>query len=587
MRLLVVFVIFLQAYVHAGITVTKVERTIDLSSQLVKISSQVTVKNTGDSATNDVLLAIEYEQYKHLSFLEVTNKKDEDTKLKITPSNSQQNGQHFHVSLASSLGKGASATLNVEMVFTHKLEPFPTKIAQSDKQQVVYKGNTYFYSPYDVKEQKTTVKLPSSTIESYSKLKPTSSNDNAITYGPYKDVKPYKTHEMKIHFENNAPFIVVNEMTRWLEISHWGNIAVEETYHMIHQGAQLKNHFSRYDFQRTPTHAAVKSFKTVLPASARDVYYRDEIGNISTSNMLTQDDSVEVELRPRFPLFGGWQTRYYLGYNLPAYQYLYNRGDKYILKMRVVDHVFDDFVVDNLVLKIILPEGAKNINFKAPYQVKEGERQVHKTYLDTTGRTVVVIRKNNLVESHIQDFELHYSFSKSQLLHEPLLCVAAFYILFITVIIIVRLDFSITKDAAKESRMKISSLVEELLSACDRRTAAYVSFDAALDKFKQARDASAFANVSKKLRQDYATLTQTINDICAALVKEDAETGEKLAELKKKDSERKVLLDTLVTLTEKVVAGKIGRPQYLESEQTATAKRNKLGEEIDNLLATL
>lgn len=126
------------------------------------------------------------------------------------------------------------------MVFIHKLEPFPAKIGQSEKQQVVYKGNTYFFSPYEVKEQKTIVKLPSSTIESFSRLKPTSSNDNTVTYGPYKNAKPFKSHEMRVHFENNAPFLTVNEMTRWLEISHWGNIAVEETYHLIHQGAKLK-----------------------------------------------------------------------------------------------------------------------------------------------------------------------------------------------------------------------------------------------------------------------------------------------------------------------------------------------------------
>ena len=85
--------------------------------------------------------------------------------------------------------------------------------------------------------------------------------------------------------------------------------------------------FSRYDYQRTPTHAAIKSFKVALPASARDVYYRDAIGNISTSNLLVQDDVVEVELRPRFPLFGGWKTEYYIGYNVPAYEYLFNHGE--------------------------------------------------------------------------------------------------------------------------------------------------------------------------------------------------------------------------------------------------------------------
>lgn len=38
------------------------------------------------------------------------------------------------------------------------------------------------------------------------------------------------------------------------------------------------------------------------------------------------DDSVELELRPRFPLFGGWKTQYYIGYNVPSYEYLYNKG---------------------------------------------------------------------------------------------------------------------------------------------------------------------------------------------------------------------------------------------------------------------
>lgn len=67
--------------------------------------------------------------------------------------------------------------------------------------------------------------------------------------------------------------------------------------------------------------------QTILPASAQDVYYRDEIGNISTSHLQVLDDSVEVEIRPRFPLFGGWKTHYLIGYNLPSYEYLYTLGE--------------------------------------------------------------------------------------------------------------------------------------------------------------------------------------------------------------------------------------------------------------------
>lgn len=34
-------------------------------------------------------------------------------------------------------------------------------------------------------------------------------------------------------------------------------------------------------------------------------------------------------------------------------------GDQYALKMRLVDHVFDDQVIDQLTVKLILPEGAR------------------------------------------------------------------------------------------------------------------------------------------------------------------------------------------------------------------------------------
>ena len=73
----------------------------------------------------------------------------------------------------------------------------------------------------------------------------------------------------------------------------------------------------------------------MLPASARDVYYRDEIGNISTSALRESEELVEIELRPRFPLYGGWKTKYYIGYNVPSYQYLFNDGKLSSLTLKV------------------------------------------------------------------------------------------------------------------------------------------------------------------------------------------------------------------------------------------------------------
>lgn len=158
-------------------------------------------------------------------------------------------------------------------------------------------------------------------------------------------------------------------------------------------------------------------------------------------------DSVELDLRPRFPLFGGWKTHYTIGYNVPSFEYLFHSGDQFVLKMRVIDHVFDDMVIEKATVKIILPEGSNNIKLIPPYSVSRSSDQVHYTYLDTVGRPVIVFSKENLVENHIADFNLKYTFSKMLMIQEPLLIIGFLYALFVLVIVWTRLDFSITKEA--------------------------------------------------------------------------------------------------------------------------------------------
>lgn len=71
---------------------------------------------------------------------------------------------------------------------------------------------------------------------------------------------------MSVHYENNAPFLTITNLERLIEVSHWGNIAVEETIDLKHCGAALKGPFSRYDYQRETQSgvSSVKSFKVFI-----------------------------------------------------------------------------------------------------------------------------------------------------------------------------------------------------------------------------------------------------------------------------------------------------------------------------------
>ena len=213
----------------------------------------------------------------------------------------------------------------------------------------------------------------------------------------------------------------------------------------------MKGSFSRYEFQRENDNglSAVKSFRTKLPSTAFDIYYRDEIGNISTSDLRLTEKHLIAELRPRFPLFGGWKTQYILGYYVPTQTYLMNLGNQFVLKIPLVDHIFDKSVIDEALVNVILPEGSTNIKLNLPYPVTRESDQVMKTYLDTVGRTVIVLRKNNLVEEHIQNLEIHFTFNKIYMLQEPFLLISGLFCLCLLVIAYMRLDFSLTKGSSE------------------------------------------------------------------------------------------------------------------------------------------
>jgi oligosaccharyltransferase complex subunit alpha (ribophorin I) len=139
---------------------------------------------------------------------------------------------------------------------------------------------------------------------------------------------------------------------RELEVSHWGNIAIEEIYELKHVGAKLKDGFSRLDYmmKRSYDSPSFRNLRAILPIKANNIYYRDQIGNISTSDMKfdESDGSLELQIETRFPLFGGWQTQFYLGYSVPTEVALFNmESGRYKLKFDYFT-VFEDVWIEDI-----------------------------------------------------------------------------------------------------------------------------------------------------------------------------------------------------------------------------------------------
>jgi len=579
--------------VNPDLSVTNLERTLDMSSQLVKTNLRMTFHNAGKSAAKSVHVTVDPAFVGHVTHIAATVGKSDKVYLRVLPvSLKVASGavmDAYKVDLKDAISSKGSLTLEVDMVMDQLLKMYPAELTQRESQLVLYTGNHYAYLPYKVKSQTTKVTLASSNVESYSKVKPYSQNDNTISYGPYANIEPLSVEEMTVHFENNRPFLEITHLERTIELSMWGNIAIEETVDVRHVGAKLKGSFSRLEYQRENSGvSSVKNFKTVLPASAHSVYYRDDIGNISTSALRVLDDSVEVDLRPRFPLFGGWKTHYILGYSVPSYEYLYNKGDNFVLNMRLLDHVFDDMLVDEFTLKIILPEGSEMPKLHTPYPVKREGDSLHFTYLDTKGRPVITIRNvGKMAEKHIQDFQLEFKFAKLSMLREPVLLIVAFFTFFALAILYVRLDFAITKDEGTENKLKVAGYCEKVSGHQEKRMGHYQAFENLLVSLKSSKDVAAFQNASKNVASDHKNETSAINDLSAVLKNLSPEVNDKIGELQKQDKIFREHQMTQSGLIEKLVTGKVGKQQFIDQDGIIVKKKDECLEKMNGILAHL
>jgi len=252
---------------------------------------------------------------------------------------------------------------------------------------------------------------------------------------------------------NNFPFAKFSSMNKELEVSHWGSITVEEIYELHHAGAKLKGGFSRIDYQmsRGGQSPSFKSLVTVLPAQATNIYYRDQIGNISTSDIhVEKDGDLELEIETRFPMFGGWKTQFYIGYSIPTGIALYqDSSDRYNLKLDFYT-AFENVYVEEMELKVVLPEGCSDIVVDVPYKVEQSEAKRF-TYLDSElngGRPVIILKAKNLVEEHDKQVHISYKFSQPRMLVEPLMLVVSYLLFFIACSILGRTSSVVSVPAA-------------------------------------------------------------------------------------------------------------------------------------------
>ncbi|CAN4123122.1 unnamed protein product [Withania somnifera] len=569
-RLYVLFLFFLlvsQWFPPAlsDLVISKLDRKIDLTSQVIRATTTLKVENTGNDLISEVLLPFGYREARHLAFLVATTSegkgktKTSSTSLPTKAVNPEgmPSLTWYSVSLPKELAKGQTLNLEVRTAFTHALQPFPEKITQADIQLLVFQESAYYLSPYAVNVQSLTIKLPETKVESYAKLENTKFYGSEIKYGPYENLPPFSFQHIAVHFASNKPFAVAQELVREIEISHWGNVQITDHYNLVNTGARSTGEFSRLEYQARPHLRGASSFRHLvakLPPRAHSIYYRDEIGNISTSNIWGDSSKTLLEIEPRYPMFGGWRTSFTIGYGLPLKDYLFRAEGKHFLNISF-GCPMDEVVVENLVVKVILPEGSKDISASVPFPVNES-RESKFSHLDMIGRPVVVLEKTNAVPEHNQYFQVYYRFSNLSLLREPMMLISGFFFLFVACIVYMHADLTISKSSpsylAKLQWDEVQTALQQIQSIMNRFLGIHDKLEASLRDLSRIGDVQACKAARKSADSMLKELSKDLKPLLSFLQSSrlSASLYSKVEELVAKENElqeKLILKHTTVT----------------------------------------
>ncbi|KAL1702316.1 Ribophorin I [Schizophyllum commune] len=457
---------------------TAVVRIVDLGGSVTQVTTTYAAKAL--EAADTYTIALTSEDRGHTSWIEAKLKGESAAlELREHAADPESDVHLVDVVLPQRLEAGAALTLVLDTVQTHATWPWPDHAKQLDDQALKYKTGLFVVSPYETHVQRTKLRLASPDVLSYTtpenldaftKDVPVTKSGATITYGPYENIPPSATKDFAestqqsvvVHYKYDYPVYEVTEYTRAAEISHWGaNLNIQDEVTLYNAGPKLKGQFSRLDYQgqayfKRSNPLIIPGLALHLPAGVRDVYYYDQIGNVSTSALRTPPKSASskraanqfslLEMRPRYPILGGWKYSFTLGWDAPlgdSASYDAKTGT-YFVEVPIMLGL-PAAVVDELTVKIVLPEGATDVDYVLPFPAISQASDTHITYLDTTGRPELIFKYKDLTEKHAQAIYVSYKVSTAAHLKKPITVATALLGLFTFAVYARRIDLSIHK----------------------------------------------------------------------------------------------------------------------------------------------
>ncbi|KAJ2614859.1 dolichyl-diphosphooligosaccharide--protein glycosyltransferase subunit 1 [Coemansia sp. RSA 1365] len=458
---------------YLGLVNTNVIRTIDLKT-LPAVNEQVgvVVQNEHDSKVfKSYTVAVPSFKHIHLAHMGVRERKG-GVELEVTQLEKRSGNDTalstpvlYRATLKRALQPGEKISLNIDCVYLNTVVPRPAMVKQSDDQKWEWAEDLLVPSVYPTRKQKTVVNTRG-VITSFAKITEgsgSSKNGKSVTFGPFTAdlTGTLEGVQANVRFRDNSEQLEALTHRREYFVSHWGNdLNVLEYYALRNRAPIIDDGFDKVKQTMSKFIKSRDNFvKTLLlkvPADAREMYVVDEIGNVSTSavtgrrRIKGESPFKVMQLKPRYPLAGGWNYTWWHGYSVPLSSYLRidsREGNQHLLRVPFIGALTGsasqeeeislsaidshNTAINNYELRITLPEGASNVNVHLPFEVDSMRMEPLSYYFDSTGRTVVVIEQRNVAPDSNKEYVLvTYNYSALSLWKKPLVIAGVIFTLF-------------------------------------------------------------------------------------------------------------------------------------------------------------
>ncbi|CAI5758431.1 unnamed protein product [Candida verbasci] len=397
-------------------------RSIDLSKGFVKEIDIIDIKNI-DNKPQDVYYFTINDGFDSIGSISLFQAILNENSIEVV--SEEIESKIYKINLPFPISPNSNVELKFNYIYSNTLTPIPGKISLDDTQQLLFKTNKFPFSPYETNDYSLSftgmtkgqeMELHLNKTENLPVLEPRVES-NTLKYGPAFDLPPFSLQPMGLMYDHNRPLTKANNLYRsiWLPASDINKVSIEEYYELTNQGAQLDKGFSRFDwmkgrYESTRNHWALSHLEIpLLNRNLEEHYFIDKVGMNSNSKFIQN----HLLLQPRFPLFGGWNYNFTLGWNEELSKFLHLNED-YILKFPLLNSV-RDVVYDNVYLEFYLPESSEFKNFSSPIPYESISVDNELSYLDVSkGHVKVTVHYKNLFDNlHKLDVYLTYKYSKT------------------------------------------------------------------------------------------------------------------------------------------------------------------------------